>query len=253
MIISCVRAHSRAALRRVRGLSTVNVSPRSSAPFERTTNVLFLRGPYHSSWAWASLMERLGGAGFSCSALTSSVAAPLGSIEDEVKLAALIAGQGPPPLLVAHGAGGFVAQKFLESFAAAGLVLVAPFPPVPRACALRLQRPTVQPSGLSSRCGEVEFEPSPNDLVGDCLKAENILNLEPVGNFMEVLTVSTMADPVVRHEDIANLRAWHQLGQDGDNRACAPGAGGHLTMIDPCWEEQGGLADQIAEWVERQF
>jgi hypothetical protein len=358
-----------------------HVPPNPSAETERTTPVLFLRGAWHSAWAWRSTMERLSARGFDCRAIThdeeevededdededhndgaEEVGADferrgerrrrrrrrgasaaehggeggaagteqgreqgrvrrrrrraLGTVDDEVRAAAAVAGDGTPPILVAHGAGAFVAQKYLESFAAAALVLVAPFPPFPQRPAARLlaavaderrrrgewrallrdgrgdgggdhqddednQEDDQEGDREGDREEEGEWgrdggccwppellavealaaaevaaergqlllaqEPDPSALLADAGRLENALNLEPAGDFLDLLVVAPAAaaaassstalahtttketegekageedkevvddevrrDPIVTEEDVAALLRWH--------------------------------------------
>lgn len=60
----------------------------------------------------------------------------------------------PPPLLVAHSGSTFIAQKYLESFAAAGLVLLNPWPPHPKRVAEQLLLDWQSATAISSTNSE---------------------------------------------------------------------------------------------------
>ena len=209
--------------------------PDPSAPFERTTPVLFLRGPWHSSWVWESTMAELASRGFESRALRhTSAAAALGTVAEEVAIvAAAAAAGGPPPLLVAHGLGAFVAQKYLESHPASGLVLVAPFPPNPRRPLARLRRevmlarvspappPLPSPGDQLKETEAVEVagrvaaavsaEPAPGTLVKDAEREDCRLNLEPASHFLPLLVAAARTDPVVGTPDVEALLEYHGL------------------------------------------
>ena len=266
----------------VAGLSVEHLPPDEAvAGVERATPVLFLRSPWCSAWAWRSTMERLSRRGFDCRAIAHNTAAPdpsadhsenergdgsaaaaaahpqapqsppvvggvgtqLGTVQQEVHALAAVAQQGTPPILVAHGLGAFVAQKFLESYAAAGLVLVSPFPPLPQRPARRLlealqkareeqeQRgawlleatlsagsggaagfgggadsatadmvwpaellavESLAAAELAAERGQLllALEPDPSPLLLDAMDYENVLNLEPAADFLDLLVVA---------------------------------------------------------------
>ena len=241
--------------------------PEESADLERPTEVLFLRGPWHSAWAWRSTMDRLAKLGFGSRALKSiprfGSKLQLGSLAEEVQLIAQVASLSAPPILVAHGLGAFVAQKYLESYPSSGLVLVAPFPPVPEQPARRLcferfgpkQRPRLAASSGLSWQERASEEPDPCHLIEDAARFGNALNLEPFAHFLNALVVSTESDPVVLEADVSALCSWHDIRSGGDSGTIirGTGSGGHLTMADPEWEMDGGLSDQVASWIDGSF
>ncbi len=114
------------------------VTPEPKVSF-RNTPLLFLHGAYAAAWCWdehflAYFAER----GHACYALSFSGhgGSPgrerLDSfgIDHYVRDVATVAEQLPaPPVLIGHSMGGMVAQKYLESHEAAGLVLMASVPP----------------------------------------------------------------------------------------------------------------------------
>ena len=162
-------------------------------------------------------------------------------------------------MLIAHGVGAFVAQKYLESYAASGLVLVAPFPPSPSSVLPRLSKASLLPGEPRANTDPVDWaalvagEPDPSDLLRDAALAEQALHLEPVGHILPVLVVSTACDPVISHRDVSAMRAFHDLDGGGDDSVLRRGHGGHLTMADPDWEAAGGISDEIAAWISRRF
>mmetsp|Transcript_85052 Transcript_85052/g.164900 ORF Transcript_85052/g.164900 Transcript_85052/m.164900 type:complete len:286 (-) Transcript_85052:63-920(-) len=256
--------------------------PDENAPFERVTPVFFLRGPWHSSWAWHSTMDRLAAKGFESWAVRSDALSdlPMGTVDDEI--ASLVKSLPPfssPPVLVGHGLGAFVALKYLESYAATGLVLVAPFSPNPDAAALgRLASDQLFPThsaGDSSLKDRANSEPDPSALRAHAGLPSSALNLEPLDSFLEgVLIVTTETDPVVTCDDLSTLMSYSEgntgiqeyseptgkeaggvVASEGlfSTHLSVPGSGGHLSMADPDWEKPGGLSEQLAEWVAMRF
>jgi len=105
----------------------------------RNTPLLFLHGAYAAAWCWDEhFLGYFAERGYASHALSVSGhgASPgrerLDSfgIDHYVRDVAEMAAQLPaPPVLVGHSMGGMVAQKYLESHEAAGLVLLASVPP----------------------------------------------------------------------------------------------------------------------------
>jgi len=198
-------------------------------------------------------MDRLGAIGFESKALATCGAA-LGTVDEEVDAVARVSRLGPPPVLVAHGLGAFVAQKYLESYSACGLVLIAPFPPDPAGALSRLDKRSLLPrTGLAEKhwSNDIDLEPDPSALISDASRAEQILTLEPAGHFLPVLVVSTEQDPVVQRRDISALAAFHDL--NGNDEVVRPGDKGHMTMADPSWECPGGMSDEVVRWFSDKF
>ncbi len=110
----------------------VKVSPRN-------TPLLFLHGAYAAAWCWDEhFLGFFAERGYACHALSVSGhgASPgrerLDSfgIDHYVRDVAAVAEQLPAaPVLVGHSMGGMVAQKYLESHEAAGVVLMSSVPP----------------------------------------------------------------------------------------------------------------------------
>jgi pimeloyl-ACP methyl ester carboxylesterase len=211
-------------------------------------------------------MERLSKLGFESRALGYSNKPQgasmfaLGTVDDEVKAIARVSSEGTPPILVAHGVGSFVAQKYLESHPACGVVMIAPFPPYPDAPLKRLVGATtiqLLPDDTNQALVNLErlvkLEPDPSGLLRDAARPENVLNLEPLGRSMEVLLVSTHTDPMVTLRDLMALRNWHELLDDESRDLTFDGSNGHLTMAEAAWEAPGGISDRIVDWIDRGF
>jgi len=211
-------------------------------------------------------MERLSKLGFESQALGygdyshKSSDLLLSTVDNEVENVARVSATGTPPILVAHGVGTFVAQKYLESYAASGLVMIAPFPPHPRTTLERFAGTVLNDlmPRDSSRVLEdlnqlVESEPGPGGLFQDAARPENILNLEPLGQFIDVLLVSTLTDPIVTQRDVAAIRSLHELLDDDSQNLTFNGSNGHLTMAEALWEETGGISDQIVDWIDKRY
>lgn len=115
-------------------LSALPQTPRPGAP-----PLIFVHGAYTAAWCWDEhFLPFFAAAGFHC--LAPSLSGHGGSrrcvrldscaIEDYVADLADVAGRlAEPPVLVGHSMGGFVVQKYLESHAAAGAVLMCSVPP----------------------------------------------------------------------------------------------------------------------------
>jgi non-heme chloroperoxidase len=120
------------------GLEVISRQPPAKVS-PRNTPLLFLHGAYAAAWCWDEhFLTFFAGHGYACHALSVSGhgASPgrerLDSfgIDHYVRDVAEVAAQlTAPPVLIGHSMGGFVAQKFLESHEAAGLVLMASVPP----------------------------------------------------------------------------------------------------------------------------
>ncbi len=105
----------------------------------RGTPLLFLHGAYTAAWCWDEhFLPYFAAQGFDSHALSFSGhgASPgrehLDSfgIDHYVRDVAAVAERLPaPPVLVGHSMGGMVAQKYLESHEAAGVVLMSSVPP----------------------------------------------------------------------------------------------------------------------------
>lgn len=240
--------------------------------YRKTIPIFFCHGPWHSAWAWSSTQRRLAEKGFVSRAVTTNEVGNLGCLEEEVRCLEQLtsdelvgsSGEGAwhnPPILVGHGAGAFIAQAFAEIHPVSGLVLVAPAPPTPQAFAERLtsqgDHSNVLPifkeasnnlllrrQGLYQQL--VSAEPSATPLLRDLMVTG--LSAEP---FVDTLVVGTSNDPLVTEEDLEELMEWHGLTED--ELIMVPGAGNHLTMLDPEWERSGGLSDQIVEWIDEAF
>jgi pimeloyl-ACP methyl ester carboxylesterase len=211
-------------------------------------------------------MERLSKLGFESQALgytecfQKSYDSALSTVDNEVENIARVSSKGTPPILVAHGVGTFVAQKYLESYAASGLVMIAPFPPHPKNTLKRIIGATlkdllpVDSSGVLEDLNHlVKLEPDPSGLLQDAARPENVLNLEPLGQFMDVLLVSTLTDPIVTQRDMTAIRNLHELLDDDSQSLTFNGSKGHLTMAEASWEETGGISDQIVDWIDRRY
>lgn len=117
----------------------LEVIRRMPATGGRATPLLFLHGAYAAAWCWDErFLPYFASHGYASHALSfsghggSPGHAQLDSfgIDRYVRDAAEVAAQLPaPPVLIGHSMGGMVAQKYLESHEAAGVVLLASVPP----------------------------------------------------------------------------------------------------------------------------
>jgi alpha-beta hydrolase superfamily lysophospholipase len=154
-----------------RALRALCVDPPKSVR-ERAVPMIFLHGAMFGPWSFSPLMQFFARRGFSCAApeLRGHVAPPAaaaaawglpppapGPAPAAADAGSSVAGGGEdvllrdfvrdlkpllrgtaPPLIVAHSSGGFIAQRWVESYAVAGLVLLSSLPPNPGACVRRL-------------------------------------------------------------------------------------------------------------------
>jgi non-heme chloroperoxidase len=105
----------------------------------RPTPLLFVHGAYAGAWCWDEhFLPHFAQQGYACHALSLSGhgASPgrdrldsFGIDHYVADVAAVAAALPAPPVLIGHSMGGFVAQKYLETHAAAGVVLLASVPP----------------------------------------------------------------------------------------------------------------------------
>ena len=97
--------------------------------------------------------------------------------------------------MVAHSVSSFIAQKYLESYALKGLVLVNPVPPVPvetvrslisvyQDCSRRLDLNDRQKMSVATKayynltCEDIEFVPFPLNFMNSLVDPKVSLNLE---------------------------------------------------------------------------
>ena len=229
-------------------------------------------------------------------AVTSGVDA-LGSVDEEVRaLLHLCADRlntdGPwhnPPVLVAHGAGSFVAQRFgeldyrhhpqhphqshqphqpiqppstpspptlllqAELHPVTGLVLIAPFGPAPREAVAKLREAAQSTEtflpDIADSTKFIADEPDPTALLLDM--AEQELVIEP--DMYDVLLVtSRTTDPVVSSDDVEEVDEWY--GNACDELEFEGGCGSsHFYFLDPEWDEEGGTSEQIVEWIDENY
>lgn len=147
IVLTAHKSVFRAALARAaRGRSASSLaihSPSRSATREAPTPVVFTSGLLHTAAAWeahSSLPVRLRNSGFTTAFLDlpGYGRAPAGwnpaaSIDDLVAdLRATIGKLHVPPVLVASSVTACLFQKYLESHALAGFILLSPLPPDPR-------------------------------------------------------------------------------------------------------------------------
>jgi pimeloyl-ACP methyl ester carboxylesterase len=132
---SCVRD---AAIGRT-VLTVLEVIDKGSATEAHPVPLLFVHGGYHAAWCWDEhFLDYFAGNGFRALAVSlrghgrSTRSKPLGSISisdyvDDVRSAA--DRLDSEPVLVGHSMGGFVVQKYLQTYRAPATVLMASMPP----------------------------------------------------------------------------------------------------------------------------
>ena len=121
--------------------STVTPSGR-----QRATPLLFVSGLWLDHTVWSRYQAFFAEQGFESRAMHAPGAC---SVKDQIALIEVAVQELCfPPIIVAHGTAGFAAQRFLESHAASGMVLMASLPPSPAACTDRLLALAREDGGL---------------------------------------------------------------------------------------------------------
>jgi pimeloyl-ACP methyl ester carboxylesterase len=145
-----------------------------------------------------------------------------------------------PPIIVAHGIGGFVAQKYLESFPASALVLVDAFPPYPEACA---QRALDNSTAADLAANE--------DLLHELLDPENDVFLEPMSVRMLMVGTSVIesSNSSVMPIDLQAAASFHGVEQDDVAVLSAAGP----VFIEGNESVDHVLAERVHEWVDIYF
>lgn len=183
------------------GLEVISRQPPAKVS-PRSTPLLFIHGAYAAAWCWDEhFLPYFSAKGYACHAV--SLSGHGGSpgrdrldsfgIDHYVRDVAAVAQRfAAPPVLVGHSMGGMVAQKYLESHEAAGIVLMSSVPPQglwAAALGLAFQKP-----GLMSDL---------NRLLGGGRVA------------LDTLRQAMFAQPVGQ----ADLARWYRLMQPESHRA----------------------------------
>src|SRR5512144_1553366 len=113
----------------------------SKAPRQKTheTPLLFLHGAWHAAWCWENFLPYFAEQGYETHALSlrghgnseGRERIRWFSARDYVAdLAQTVDGLGTPPVLIAHSMGGYITQKYLESYTLPAAVLLSSLPTV---------------------------------------------------------------------------------------------------------------------------
>ena len=226
-----------AASRAARALSTraaCALTPASaSAARESPTPVLLLGSASLPAGAFyaSGLVGALAAAGFNVAVLPDATAARDADAAVDALERAVRALGAAPPVAVAHGVAATLAQLYLESFALAGAVLLAPLPPDARAALERRAGGGADDSSpLARALPRVKLEPSP----------------------VPLLALRAAGDAQCTAEDLAAVAAHHAL--DAAAARALPGADAALGLAGDARGSSGAAArDAIVEWIARRF
>ncbi|MBP8002090.1 MAG: alpha/beta hydrolase [Chloroflexi bacterium] len=112
---------------------------RQSEGQAKPTPLLFVHGAWHAAWCWDEhFLPYFAQQGYTCYALSlrghgnspGRERLRWTRVAEYVADVAHVVAQLPsPPVIIGHSMGGFVVQKYLEQYTAAGLILLASVPP----------------------------------------------------------------------------------------------------------------------------
>jgi pimeloyl-ACP methyl ester carboxylesterase len=123
--------------RRIMQLEVIHHAPTGEA---KPTPILFVHGAWHAAWCWNEyFLPYFAGCGYDVHALSLR-----GHGESEGRnrlrwisngeyvedVAQVASGLSTPPIIIGHSMGGFVVQKYLETYPAPAAVLLASIPPI---------------------------------------------------------------------------------------------------------------------------
>jgi pimeloyl-ACP methyl ester carboxylesterase len=130
---------AQAMAQRIEGWPMLEVIDKGQSSAAHPTALLFVHGGYHAAWCWDEhFLDYFADNGFRALAVSlrghggSTRSKPLGScsISDYVDDTRSAADRlDSEPVLVGHSMGGFVVQKYLETYRAPATVLMASMPP----------------------------------------------------------------------------------------------------------------------------
>lgn len=244
----------------------LEVIDKGACSAEHPAPLLFVHGATHAAWCWDDhFLGYFADLGYRAVALSlrghgGSKSIPVGtcSIADFVDdVASVAAGLPRVPVLIGHSMGGFVVQKYLESYLAPAAVLMASVPPrgmrgaLLRSTVLRLR---MRPFVMADYLRELFFHPDTSDeVVDECLArlsdeapSRAMLdmlgrNLPRPGRVRTPLLVLGGGDDrsVTRSEVCATARAYGMLAEIMLGM-------GHDMMLEPRWE---AVAGHIDSWL----
>ncbi len=249
----------------------LEVIDKGACSAEHPVPLLFVHGATHAAWCWDDhFLGYFADLGYRAVALSlrghggsNWTAVRNCSIADFVEdVSSVAAGLPRVPVLIGHSMGGFVVQKYLESYLAPAAVLMASVPPrgmhgaLWRSTVLRLRS---HPFVMADHLRELFFHPdTPDDVVADCLARLSTetpsramldmlgRNLARPGRVRTPLLVLGGGDDrsVTRSEVCATARAYGTVAEIMLGM-------GHDMMLEPHWE---AVARHIDGWLgERGF
>lgn len=250
----------------------LEVIDKGTCSAEHPAPLLFVHGATHAAWCWDDhFLGYFADLGYRAVALSlrghgGSNSIPVGtcSIADFVDdVASVAAGLPRVPVLIGHSMGGFVVQKYLESYLAPAAVLMASVPPrgmrgaLLRSTVLRLRMRMTnprQPVDVAELQRVMFFHPdTTDDTVAECVARLSTeapsramldmlgRNLPRPGRVRTPLLVLGGGDDrsVTRSEVCATARAYGMLAEIMLGM-------GHDMMLEPRWE---AVAGHIDSWL----
>uniref|UniRef100_A0A7S3PQL4 AB hydrolase-1 domain-containing protein n=1 Tax=Aplanochytrium stocchinoi TaxID=215587 RepID=A0A7S3PQL4_9STRA len=264
----------------------------SSGDVESAYSLLFLHGAWENAQSWADSAKyfaKLGHnsatlefSGFSNSSTSAQTESEGGTkvknLVDQVHSA--VTELGPLTLLVAPCLGGFIAQKYLESWGVPGLVLVNSFPPnasnvLRRIADLKPEEPfdsnALAQFGytgiFSSLLGKPRFTVAPEKLFGTAADDANIsklkenlqapttelildvfqnpVKLEP--GSVPILVVQSTEDKIISDDDIQSIMTFHNAEQ-----LVKIDRASHLFVLNDS-QARDQLHEAIHKWFDETF
>lgn len=240
---------------------------------ERPTTVVFIPDPLvlasfaapspSSVFEESGLGPRLRGCGFP----TCEVAF---EAQDPCSVDGLLKVLGPllrstlhvPPVLIAVGFGGYLAQKYLESYAAASLVLLSSVGPVPAAFLQALDNPALSPSDAAR--GYIErVDSTVPARVSQPATTSTAAQAAALSMFRMALLADSCKDPLLLEQGVAPALVFASstdslvlqgeagaivaaLGADSADLRVTPHGGAHFSTPT----ELTPLVDSITQWID---
>lgn len=252
-------------------IETLTLAPRDGAS---RGDLLFLHGAWSSYWFWEpNFMPWFAARGYRCRALAlrghggSDGALRWASVADYVQDVARVAQDLEDPILIGHSMGGFVAQKYAQSYRPRGMILLASVPPGgawyafqviarhrPRALLAALARLDLYPVVADVRkARRLLFSPDFNpagleDQLRQYLGSESFrafldMLFAPIRaapeNCPPVAVVGAAHDAIISPKDLRKTAALY-----GTDPIVLEGAA-HMMMLEPGWEE---VAQKLEDW-----
>lgn len=220
--------------------------------YERPTPVLLVCGEGLSRNIWMPYSQRLTERGFCGSILELDPAAT--TIKQlTLQMNAAIKESGYwPPVMITHSLSSFVAQKYLESFSVAGLVMINPYPPAPTSAFKAMLRDT-QSLAPQDKVRELYRIPSsapleqltaasfPSAVLEDVCEKSMAVRLEPKA--VPLLLAVSAEDKYLDQAALQSLVECHGIEQAHVKRLSSTSRVPMITDLDE-------LDDVLIAWIE---